>query len=122
MKILNLTQHKATKEQKAAGVVEPPSSIKTEITNSLTFNKKPTRKEINQRAEKLTLIADLMHFKYVMIGGAPFSMAPLEAALKAKGIKPLYAFSKRVSTEIELPDGSIEKQTIFKHEGFIHVI
>jgi len=54
----------------------------------------------------------------VMIGGAPWLMAPLEANLKLNGIKVLYAYSERVSEEIENEDGSVSKRNIFKHLGF----
>lgn len=64
----------------------------------------------------------LMHFECkVMIGGAPFFTASLEHALKEKGIQPVYAFSKRVSTEIQQKDGSVEKVNVFKHLGFVEV-
>ena len=33
--------------------------------------------------------------------------------------QPVYAFSKRISEDIEQPDGSIKKVSTFKHEGWI---
>lgn len=54
-----------------------------------------------------------------MVGGAPFFMAPLEAALRAVNIIPVYAFSKRESVEEKQPDGSVKKTQVFKHAGFV---
>ena len=53
-----------------------------------------------------------------MIGGAPYLMGPLESALKAEGIIPMYAYSERVGEEFSKPDGSVEKRFVFKHLGF----
>lgn len=57
----------------------------------------------------------------VMIGGAPYLMAPLEEALLKRGLRPVYAFSKREIVETPLPDGGVEKKMIFRHLGFIEV-
>ena len=56
-----------------------------------------------------------------MIGGAPFLMGALESELKNRGIQPMYAFSVRDSVEKQNPDGSVTKQNVFKHAGFIEV-
>jgi hypothetical protein len=45
-------------------------------------------------------------------------MGPLEAALKAKGVNPLYAFSVRESIETTV-DGKVVKSSMFKHAGFV---
>ena len=116
-KIINLTQHAPAREQAEAGVFEPAD--KQRVRELLNFNELPNKEAINERAEKLASIAESMGAKKALIGGAPYLMAPLEKALKAKGIAPLYAFSKRVSVEAQLPDGSVEKKIIFRHEGFI---
>ena len=118
-KIINLTQHRPTQEQLDAGVLEPAEGTKKEVRELLTFNELPTKVEIRGRAEQLALIAKKSGVSKALIGGAPYLMGALENALKAKGIQPLYAFSKRVVTEVALPDGSVEKKQIFKHEGFI---
>ena len=55
----------------------------------------------------------------VMIGGAPWFMSSLEKELEAKGFKPVYAFSERVSVEQKQEDGSVKKINIFRHAGFI---
>lgn len=117
--ILNLTQHTATTEQVAAGVVEP--QFKEAIQNLLTFNSKPDIFEIQDRAKALAAMAQVEGFKRAMIGGAPFFMSALERELLDAGITPLYAFSERVSDEQIQPDGSIKKINIFKHVGFVEV-
>jgi hypothetical protein len=117
MKILNLTQHTATADQVAAGVVEPKD--KKKIQEMLTFTEKPTAGEVLERAEALAEIARAEGATHAMIGGAPFLMGPLHQALLTKGIKPLYAFSVRESVEEVLPDGSVRKTQIFRHAGFI---
>lgn len=112
-KILNLTQHPASEEQKEVGVFEPED--KQKVQNLLTFEEIPDKSTLRKCAEKIAIIAKSADVDKAMIGGAPFFMAPLEAALVLEGITPLYAFSKRVSKENE--DG--EKISIFKHLGFV---
>jgi len=87
MKILNLTQHPASSEQRQAGVIDLPPELKRKLAEFLTFEELPRRNEIRLRAEK---IADLA-YGYIMgqggwgdaiigramIGGAPYLMAPL---------------------------------------------
>lgn len=48
-------------------------------------------------------------------------MSELERELKRFCIKPLHAFSQRVSEEITNPDGTVSKTQTFKHVGFIEV-
>lgn len=64
----------------------------------------------------------LGHGIFAMIGGAPFFMAPLEAAILSVGVTPVYALSDRVSIEEPLSDGSTRKTQVFKHLGFIPAI
>lgn len=54
-----------------------------------------------------------------MIGGAPYLMGPLEAALKDRGIAPLYAFSERRSIEVKNEAGEVTKTAVFVHLGFV---
>ena len=115
--IMNLTQHVATKEQVAAGVVEPMD--KKKVQSLLIFNSMPTMSEIKAKAEDLAQIAVDEHCTVAMIGGAPYLMSSLEKALKEKGVKPIYAFSVRESVETVQPDGTVVKTNIFKHAGFI---
>ena len=116
--ILNLTQHKATKEQVQAGVVEPKN--KEEIQKLLTFDEMPDKNEIKKRAKKLVAIVLEEGYEKVMIGGAPYLMGKLERELKNEDIIAFYAFSKRVTEEIQTENGT-EKKVFFKHEGFIRV-
>lgn len=120
MKILNLTQHDATADQVAAGVLHAGCE-KEEVRELLTFDGLPSREWIEAKAQALADVARAHGplIDAVMIGGAPYLMGPLELALKAQGIKALYAFSLRES--VETPDGSggVRKTQVFKHAGFI---
>ena len=121
--ILNLTQHPATPEQREAGVSDLPDELRKQLVGLLTFDLLPSREEIEDRAEALALLADSLLPEEgnpaAMIGGAPYLMAALEAALRNQRIRPLYAFSRRESVEQTLPDGTIRKTSIFRHAGFI---
>ncbi len=114
-KIINLTQHDPTPEQIAAGV---ENYRHYEVKKLLTFDKLPKYLEVKDRANKLAEIAREGHYKYAMIGGEPFLMAPLERCLECWLIGPLYAFSKRVTEEHANADGSVTKTQVFKYEGF----
>jgi len=136
-RILNLTQHSPTPEQIAAGVVwgEISDAQETEVRALLTFDTLPTPVEVRHRAERLAEIAASAFtivdyggdsglvsnesFKFAMIGGAPYLMAPLESALRARGITPVYAFSVRESVDQVQPDGSVRKVAVFRHAGFV---
>lgn len=117
--ILNLTQHKATAEQIAAGVVEPAPFSKGLITDALTFASAPTSAEMRERAEALAWLADESGCAVAMLGGAPFFMPYLERALTDLGIRPMYAFSVRETTEVAQDDGSVRKTAVFRHAGFV---
>jgi hypothetical protein len=133
--VFNLTQHPATPEQVAQGVIDPPQKIKEELRQLLTFEELPTPKEVEDRAHRIVVQLknwlDEIPFDpqtgepsiYIpykaMIGGAPFLMAPLEKALRESDFTPVYAFSLRVSEEKVNPDGSVVKTQVFKHLGFV---
>jgi len=119
MTILNLTQHIATPDQKAAGVVDFTEKDRKTLQALLTFTNLPEKVGIIERAKKIKLLADTTDFCSVMIGGAPYLMCPLEKALQDYGI--FYAYSKRECVEISQEDGSVKKTFVFKHEGFIEV-
>jgi hypothetical protein len=121
MAILNLTQHAATPEQIAAGVVDPPDDLRQRIRELLTFDEVPTPGEIEERATRLARIAaDSGYvFETAMIGGAPWLMPALERALVTRGIAPVYAFSAREVVEEQVPDGSVRKVAVFRHRGFV---
>ncbi len=127
MIILNLTQHLATPEQVAAGVIDLDGDDREFLLKTITFGEMPTRDEINEAASMLASFANgLFHANElpigedtVMIGGAPWFMSALEHALKEKGIRVLYAFSKRESVEEIQEDGSVKKSMVFRHLGFL---
>ena len=121
--ILNLTQHTATADQVAVGVIEQPHPA---VKPLLNFNTLPTLAEIKLRASQIAAIAaDEIALenaeRKAMIAGAPFFMSSLEEALKNVGITPVYAFSVRESVEVHNEDGSVSKQNVFKHLGFVEV-
>lgn len=114
-RIINLTQHGATPEQIAAGVVEPAD--KAEVKRLLTFDEPPNKADYIIRANAL---ADLAKgYEAAMIGGAPYFMSSLEVALEARGIKPLYSFTRRESVDMPQADGSVRKVAVFKHVCFV---
>lgn len=117
MRILNLTQHVATADQVAAGVVEPAD--KHLVQALITFENLPDTNELKAKAAALAQMVAYDRFDTAMIGGAPYFMAPLEASLQAAGIVPVYAFSKRVSVDEVQADGSIKKTQVFRHAGFV---
>lgn len=116
--VLNLTQHQATPEQ---GCAERSTETAAKIKELLTFTELPEQKDIQHKAEMLATLAQLMGAKTAMIGGAPYLMGQLEDALLRRGIKPVYAYSERVSVESVNEDGSVSKSMVFKHLGFISV-
>lgn len=118
MRILNLTQHVATSEQVAAGVVEPED--KASIQALLTFEELPTAEQVQAAAAAVAELAAQSGVAAAMIGGAPFFMRPLEDALRSRYITPLYAFSKREAADIPQPDGSVKKTQVFRHVGFVY--
>lgn len=117
--ILNLTQHPATPDQVAAGVIEPLE--KEQVQNLLTFDVIPNRDDMDLRASLLSAIAAGHGCDAAMIGGAPFFMSALARALIDAGITPVYAFSVRESVEKTDADGNVVKTNVFKHVGFVEV-
>lgn len=118
-KILNLTQHTATPEQSAVGVVEPVN--KELVCKLLTFDTLPSQEEIDDRARQLVQVAlkEVPAGSSVMLGGALFLMGPLVSRLKAYQRKPVFAFSQRQSQDMPQADGTVKKVAVFKHVGFI---
>ncbi len=116
MTILNLTQHVATPDQIACGVVEPVD--KKAVQQALTFSSLEEVCLMCERAEELADMAVSSGMFSAMIGGAPFFMPVLERALVNAGINVLYAFSERVSVETREGD-TITKIMVFKHVGFV---
>lgn len=118
MTILNLTQHAATPDQVAAGVVEP--ATKSWVADLLTFDENPSFDVMSLRARELACIARDSGAKSAMIGGAPFFMPMLEGWLRMAGVTPIYAFSRRQSTDKVDPEtGAVTKVNVFVHTGFV---
>lgn len=116
--ILNLTQHVATPEQAAQGVVEPEG--KEAVKSLLTF---PTYEAaaphmLEVSAAALVRIAIEGGHTAVMIGGMPALMPVLQRALQVAGIEVLYAFSARESVEKVNEAGEVVKTSRFVHKGF----
>lgn len=123
MRILNLTQHKATPQQVQAGVVDPHDVDAKNVQLLLTFDELPSISVIERRAEQLAQLARELcrvdKCNAVMIGGAPYLMPELECALRRQGLRYCYAFSKRVAEDQPQAGGSVRKVQIFRHAGFI---
>jgi hypothetical protein len=116
---LNLTQHSASPEQIAAGVVDLSPEDQKTLSSLLTFLEIPSKEDMRQKAIS---IAQLVKEKdpnvnRVMIGGAPYFMSTLEDVLKDYELNVVYAFSIRES--VDFPDGT--KRSVFKHIGFVDV-
>lgn len=125
MAILNFTQHAATAEQVAAGVIDLMQHDQAALKSLLNFVGLPTRDDVYNRAYEIAklaenLFAENLFAETVMVGGAPFLMPVLQKALQMRGITVLYAFSERVSIE-KIVNGVVVKTNEFKHVGFVEV-
>ena len=122
--IINLTQHKATTDQLAAGVKDFSDEDRVYLSEALNFSSVPTMEVIYDRVEKLNGLAHKEgHFgTQVMIGGALWLMAPLIRRLMLEGFRPVFAFSVRESVDEVQADGSVKKVAVFKHAGFVEAI
>ena len=134
MQTLNLTQHQATPEQKAAGVVDLKPELREELKELLTFYNTPSADDIEQTCEGIyEIVKKQLEIPFdvededeairglgisFMIGGAPFLMGPLSQYLIYAGTV-LFAFSKRVSEED--PETG-KKVSYFRHEGFVEAV
>ena len=116
--MINLTQHPASPEQKEAGVEDLEYGL-SRLRYFLTFEEIPSPKQVRWVADRIADLAARVGARSAMIGGAPFLMGPLEQALSNRGIAPFYAFSKRESVEVTLPDGGVKKTQVFRHLGFV---
>jgi hypothetical protein len=115
-------------------VIDLPVERKEELVGLLTFEELPSANELAERQVAIARLAsDFLQGKglteptpdrredrfAVMIGGAPFLMGGLAAALKCTGLRAVYAFSRRESTEVVQEDGSVRKVAVFRHLGFV---
>ena len=121
MKIINLTQHTATDDQREAGVIDLPGLQRRQLQELLTFDTLPTMTQIDRRAAQIAHLAADSGCSHAMVGGAPYLMTSLEMALQKEMIRVLYAFSKRESVEVTDADGSVRKTNVFRHIGFVEV-
>lgn len=117
--ILNLTQHASTAHQQKAGVYDLEGRALKQLKELLTFESLPTQTGLYNRALRIEQLVELVapRVKRVMIGGAPFFMAPLEHVLASYEI--LYAFSERISVDTVHADGTVTKTAVFNHAGFV---
>ena len=120
MAILNLTQHNATADQLAAGIIDLPAEFKQELAEIITFPALYTKHDLELRARRVySLILDLpcdIPVDGVMIGGMPSFMPVLEKELVECGFRVGYACTERQSVDKEV-DGKIIKTAIFVHVG-----
>jgi len=127
--VLNLTQHPATPEQVAEGVVDLPGYLRPGLGEALTFEELPSQEEISARASQIAELAVQNGLgpddgedpfpSAAMIGGAPWLMSALASELRLRGILPLFAFSTRRVEEVTQPDGTVRKVSSFSHAGFV---
>ena len=135
--IMNLTQHAATPDQIEAGVFNFQGFEKDTLVEALTFQDLPAPEEIRERARTIAGIAarwksGVEHWSKsswvggaapertrAMIGGAPYLMPALERELRAAGIDPIYAFTRREVEEQAQPDGTVKKVAVFRHAGWV---
>ena len=116
MSIKNLSQLKPTQEQEQHGGVTAVDPAAVELLN---FATPPSIEGLNARAVALAALA--VGFESAMVGGAPYLMGPLCAALKEVGVQPLFSFTERKSEEQQLPDGSVKKVSVFAHVAWVAV-
>lgn len=137
--ILNMTQHVASAEQKAAGVVDLPEAEAAELRRLLTFHKLPAEEQIRDRADAVADLALAYLLKIgdpaaiasgggadidrirCMIGGAPFLMPALTRAMRSRGLAPVCAFSRRESVDEDQADGCVIKRSVFRPLGFVNL-
>jgi len=119
--ILNLTQHAATPDQKAAGVVDLPENERKILEGLLTFGSLPTNEIMAANACEIASLAKKHEASQALVGGAPWFMSTLETVLLSFQVRPLYSFSVRESVEKANADGSVVKSNVFRHVGFIEV-
>jgi hypothetical protein len=133
MTVLNLTQHASSSEQIEAGVIDLDKEHKEELVKLLTFEELPSANELAEAQVAIARLAsnflqekglteptpDQEDRFAVMLGGAPFLMEGLAKALRCTGLRPVYAFSRRESTEAVQEDGSVRKVAVFRHLGFV---
>ena len=133
--ILNITQHMASAEQKAAGTMDLAAAEAADLKRLLNFDNLPTERQIKERADAIAELARAQLLKIeerrgtpggagagnirCMIAGAPFIMPALTQAMRSRGLIPVCAFSRRESVDEAQADGSVIKRSVFRHLGFV---
>lgn len=120
--VWNFTQHLATTEQREQGVRDLPEKLRQQLVEILTFDYLPDDEDLQIRCGEILCLIGEIDTKYgqrIMIGGAPFFMERLSAALRHSKYRPVFAFSRRESVEQVMPDGTVRKIAIFRHLGFV---
>ena len=124
-KVLNLTIHRLTDEQEAAGVVPLPPEWFEDLESQVLTEDLPSPEDIEEKARRIVRLADdycadAGMERLVMVGGAPWLMPTLEKYLRAARFRVFYAFSKRRSKEVTDPKtGVVYKAGSFQHLGFV---
>lgn len=127
LRILNLTQHRATPEQVAAGVYDLPEKDRAELQNLLTLTKEDFEApdengirhsnvcKILDKIDKLQEIIEKEKATHVLVGGIPIIVQRLKDIMEeCSNVVMLESFSERVS--VDGPDG--KKVSTFKHLFF----
>jgi hypothetical protein len=119
MNILNLTQHAATEDQLASGVIDLQGDLKAALVAAITFPAIYDHEELVSRAKRvLGLVKDArIDCGHVMIGGMPSFMPVLQEVLQAAGYRVGYACTDRVSVDVPDGNGGVRKTSVFKHVG-----
>lgn len=128
-RLYNLTQHNATAEQVAMGVIDLDGALKEQLIEAITFTGLPTASDVEVKASKLRKIMlsimDTDEEACFMVGGAPYLMAQLgntkRFSVKHFQSRIYFAYSDRVSEEVHNPDGTVTKVNVFKHLGFVPI-
>lgn len=122
--VYNLTQHTATADQINAGVVEVPEELREALLGALNFESLPTNQEVYSSAQTIGRIMEVLNPDFgeiqFMVGGAPYLMAALVTFAPCYDM--VFAYSDRVSEEVHMPNGSVQKVTSFKHVGFVPML
>ena len=125
--LLWASPHKPTQEQFDSlvemGIVSSLQVDNEEIFNSLSNIQLDT--DLVALAEKLAGFAFVNGFDIVVQpAGSPAFHVTLGKVMSnfADTLKLKFAFSKRISNDVEQPDGSVKKTVVFKHEGWVDIV
>ncbi len=113
MKLLNCTNHTTTAKQTAMGIVDPSQEDMTLLHKAITYDTIPTAEEIKGTCKVLLDLVKKYECDGALIGGALFLIGEEERTLFEHNYCTAYAFTKRISKEEVLPDGSVRKTSIF---------